>query len=274
MRFKFSFHPKELSGLKGLIAERLIRAYLDKVLIPNLKNEFDFVFADMHEGTFSQLTPLSFVESALLLGENVDWDEAWNMISENSFVGNMTYKEYAKKNKAFKKQWKEEHIHHATVTVPRNIFEGFLRRGVFPSLELFEKFIRLIALLENAPDGFILKLNKTGVNLSSYNAIKIFSRWNWEEIFEDLELETSPKETPVVSGEIEIIEIKADRAFIMPHQAESYKKVIAEGYPLRYFHVTFISFEKNEFEIDEKLVKKASELEVILRRHDKGKCDA
>jgi hypothetical protein len=139
---------------------------------------------------------------------------------------------------------------------------------VFPSPELFDETIKVIALLENAPDGFIFKLSDYGQNLSSFNYIKAFSKWRLE-ILEELELRAPPKEIPVVSGEIEVIQIKADEAFIMPHQAEGYKKVIEEGCPLRYFHVTFISFERNQFKIEEKLIKKASELEVILRRHRK-----
>ena len=273
MKFKFSFHPKELSSLKGSIAERLVRAYLDKVLIPKLKNEFDFVFADLHL-PFSQFLPLSFVDSALLLGEKVDWDEAWNEIAAESYIidrrsgKRISYEEYAKKNKAFKKRWKDEHIENATTHIPRKVLAAFLEKRVFPSPELFDKTIKVIALLENAPDGFIFKLSDYGQNLSSFNYIKAFSKWRLE-ILEELELRAPPKEIPVVSGEIEVIEIKADEAFIMPHQAEGYKKVIAEGYPLRYFHVTFISFERNQFEIEEKLIKKASELEVILRRRRK-----
>ncbi|MEM2136534.1 MAG: hypothetical protein QXI93_01110, partial [Candidatus Methanomethylicia archaeon] len=76
--------------------------------------------------------------------------------------------------------------------------------------------MRLVALLENAPDGFIFKLNKTGLDLNSYNYIKLFSKWN-RKIFKELELCAPPREIPVVSGEIEVIEIKADKAFIMPH---------------------------------------------------------
>ncbi|MEM2136533.1 MAG: hypothetical protein QXI93_01105 [Candidatus Methanomethylicia archaeon] len=68
MKFKFLFHPKELRGLKGLIAERLVQAYFVKVLIPRLKTEFDFVFVNM-DGKFLQLVPLSFIEKALLLGK-------------------------------------------------------------------------------------------------------------------------------------------------------------------------------------------------------------
>lgn len=278
MKFKFSFHPKELRGLKGLIAERLVQAYLDKVLIPRLKTEFDFVFMNM-DGKFLQLVPLSFIDSALLLGERVNWDEAWNEISAESYITDsisgesVSYQEYAKKNGTLKKRWREERIENATIHIPRAILGSFLDKGVFPSLELFEKTLRLVALLEDAPDGLIFKLNKTGLDLNSYNYIKLFSKWN-RKIFKELELRAPPSDIPVVSGEIEVIEIKADKAFIMPHQAESYKKVIAEGYPLRYFHVTFISFENNQFEIEEKLVNSISELKVILRRCKKAERDA
>lgn len=270
MKFKFSFHSKELSGLKGLIAERLVRTYLDKVLIPKLKNEFDFVFAEFTSlGQFLELS-LGFIESALLREEKIDWEKAWKEARVEFEMRDLNTGEKKPVTKHMlkhlKEEWKKDHIKNATIDVPRKVLKIFLERGVFPEANFFDKTLKLLSLLTNAPDGIIFKLNKTGVDLSSYNYIKLFSKWNWK-IFDGLELQALLREIPVVSGEMEVIEIKADRAFIMPHQAESYKKVIAEGYPLRYFHVTFISFEKNQFEIKEKLVKKVSELEVVLKRH-------
>ncbi|MBU4501689.1 MAG: hypothetical protein KKA79_03800 [Nanoarchaeota archaeon] len=72
-----------------------------------------------------------------------------------------------------------------------------------------------------------------------------------------------PKEISVASGEMEIIEIKADKSYIVFSQKESYKAAVKKGYPLRYFHVNFISFENNQFEIQERLILKADEIDTL-----------
>jgi hypothetical protein len=59
---------------------------------------------------------------------------------------------------------------------------------------------------------------------------------------------------PVVEGEIEIVEVKSGTARLASNQIKSYTDVLRKGYPLRYFHVEIISFERNQFEIKEKLI--------------------
>ena len=265
---KYSFHPKKLSNWKGAIAESLARHYINDVTIPRLKKEFDFVFMEfISHGRFSEFLPLSFIDSALLMGEKINWEKAW----KEANVKFEMYKSGKKipiteeRLKLYKEQWKKEHIENATLLIPRKVLKIFWERCTFPDSDLFDKTIKLLSFLEVATDGIIFKLNKTGADLGSFNYIKALSKWNLE-IFEELRAPIPPKEIPVVSGETEIIEIKADKAFIMPHQAENYKKILTEGYSLRYFHVDFISFESNQFEIEEKLIKKPTELENISRR--------
>jgi len=76
----------------------------------------------------------------------------------------------------------------------------------------------------------------------------------------------------VVEGEIEIVEIKTGKAIIPSDQMISYRKVLGERYVLRFFHVNIISFEKNEFEIEEKLVTTPEELEAVqLQERKRGR---
>lgn len=218
-------------------------------------------------GRFSEFLPLSFIDSALLMGEKINWEKAWKEAGVNFEIRKSGKKIPITEERLelYKEQWKKEHIENATLRIPRKVLKTFLERGTFPDSDLFDKTIKLLSLLEVATDGIIFKLNKTGADLRSFNYIEAFSKWNLK-IFEELRVPTPPTEIPVVSGEMEIIEIKADKAFIMPHQVENYKRILTKGYYLRYFHVDFISFESNQFEIEEKLIKKVTELENISRK--------
>jgi Holliday junction resolvase len=66
-----------------------------------------------------------------------------------------------------------------------------------------------------------------------------------------------------VSGEIEFIEVKSNKAIIPPYQINNYKKIIENGYKMRYFHVDIISFKQNIFDIDEKVLNDIIELKKI-----------
>jgi hypothetical protein len=77
------------------------------------------------------------------------------------------------------------------------------------------------------------------------------------------------EQLPIVEGEIEIVEIKTGKAIIPSQQMISYRKVLEERYFLRFFHVNIISFEKNEFEIEEKLVTTPEELETVQKKERK-----
>ena len=75
-----------------------------------------------------------------------------------------------------------------------------------------------------------------------------------------------------MEGEIEVVEVKTGKAIIPSYQMANYRKVLEEGYFLRFFHVNIISFEKNEFEIEEKLVTTPEELEAVqLQERKRGR---
>lgn len=69
-----------------------------------------------------------------------------------------------------------------------------------------------------------------------------------------------PKAVPITDGEIEIIEVKSGKSFIPPYQLANYRTAVENGYFLRFFRVNIISFERNQFEIEEKLVRNSTEL--------------
>lgn len=146
--------------------------------------------------------------------------------------------------------------------------ELFVRNSLCPTKELLKSFKRLASLLENTPDGFLAKLRKTTQTKQLKDTFKDLGLKNrgWSSDHEDKEL------LPIVEGEIEIVEIKTGKAIIPSHQMISYRKVLDEKYALRFFHVNIISFEKNEFEIEEKLVTTPEELEAVqLHERKRGR---
>jgi len=254
---KYSLHPKELSGWKGRIAERLARLYIKDVLIPKLEKEFNIVFLEFtSSGPFSDFLPLSFVDCALLRKEKIDWAKAWKEADVRLF--DESGKEIPLVGRRYKlemERWKNEHIDNVKKRgIPRRIKGIFLKRGVFPSLDMYGKTINLISLLEVATDGILFKLNKTGEVIDRKKALSGM-KGNTNILLNEL-----PEKIPIVSGDIEVIEIKLGKSNLPPHQKRSYRNIIQEGYGFRFFHVNIISFARNEFEIREKLLTNPSEL--------------
>lgn len=149
----------------------------------------------------------------------------------------------------------------------------FLSRGVYLNADLLEKACNLALLLEVATDGILFKLNKTGRSIARKEALSRSK--GGVKYFRDghpawfVDWRTLPKKAPIVSGEMEVVEIKTDKAFIMPHQMENYREVLKNGYLIRYFHVDIISFEENEFEICERVISSAKELKILRSNFSK-----
>jgi len=148
----------------------------------------------------------------------------------------------------------------------------FIENGLYPTKELLETFKKLTRLLENTPDGFLVKLRKTERTKPLKEALKEFSLENYGEWSKEFSEWSNGKyrfirsehdeneQLPIVNGEIEVIEVKSGNAILSPNQKRSYGKILQEGFILRFFHVNMISFEKNEFEIEEKLITNLNEL--------------
>ena len=68
-------------------------------------------------------------------------------------------------------------------------------------------------------------------------------------------------EIPIVMGEIEIVEVKSNKGRLSRVQKEEHGNLVKNGYPLRLFHVSIVSFAKNRFEVKEKLLRTIAEIE-------------
>jgi len=250
---KYSFHPKELNNWKARITERIVGLYIRETLTPELKKEgFELIFWN------NPPLPLGITAALLKGSKEIDWEkECYERVTVYRAGERKNVKDLPKEERRYYvEQWKKDKKEAAT-KIPKEIKLFFLENGFYPDSNLFNSTIRLFSLMEVATDGILFKLKITGKTIKKKKALSgLEDRFNYTNI---------PEEIPVVSGEIEFIEIKSGKAFIMRHQAENYREVIESGYNLHYFHVFIISFENNQFEITEKLVKNVAEFNELTR---------
>ena len=255
---KYSFHPKELNNWKARITERLVQLYINHDLIPKLKKEW----FELIVWTNPPL-PLSFVTSALVEGKEIDWESAFDKsvtsitrISSDGRAKKFLPRDLPEEERVFRiEQWKKDKEKEAK-QIRKIVKLLFLEKGVFPDSKLYKKTLKLLSILDVATDGILFKLKKTGKMIVAKKAFSgVKDRFRETEISEKI---------PVVSGEIEVIEIKSDKAFMMPHQKEAYRKVVENGFLFRYFHVNIISLKENQFEIWENVIQNAEELEGLF----------
>lgn len=208
---KYSFNPKELSNWKARITERLVRCYIEDVVIPTLRKQ--------------------------------GWSEV--IFTPFAWCGTEPEEEF---------EWEQKF---------------FIANGLFPTKEFLRTFIKLTRLLETVPDGFLLKVRKTERTKPLKGALKEFGLENVQsfgirgEYWFIRSEHNENEQLPIVNGEIEVIEVKSGKSVLAPSQKRSYRKILQEGYVLRFFHVNIISFEKNEFEIEEKLLTSPDDLKTF-----------
>jgi hypothetical protein len=115
----------------------------------------------------------------------------------------------------------------------------FHEKNIHPCQDLLNNFEKLCILLNREPDGFLVKTNKIGTETIAEEKRKI----------------------PVVDGEIEVIEVKADKGKLTRAQKDQYSTLVKNGYPLHLFHVSIVSIDDNNFEVREKLLTTVEEIE-------------
>lgn len=255
---KYSFHPHELNNWKRRITERLVQCYIHEVLELKLKKEgFDLVLFKK-----PRFLPFGYIERALVRGEEIiDWAEEYTKrVMSDSLINTntgeeITYNRGEEPNERLVMAWKVGKIQDVQL-ISNRVRELYLEEGVFPDTELFERNIKLFSLLNVATDGLLFKLNKTGKTISKRKALSGLFDQNYKDL---------PPKIPLVSGKIEVIEIKSDKAFIVPSQKEAYNIILKSGYKLRYFHVFIISFTENQFDIEETLIYNVYDLKEAIK---------
>ena len=168
----------------------------------------------------------------------------------------------------------------------------FLSNRLFPVPRFLDKFQLLTEALENAPDGFLMKLKRTGESTSFGDAISYMKvqkktlrksmslpfrheirnvetiRKNGFAIVRGIDFDANicnkEESLPMVDGDIEVIEVKSGKSNVPPHQIVSYANAMRRGFPLRLFWVEIIDFTVNRFRITEAVVNDPSEMPTRL----------
>ena len=225
---KYSFKQQDLSNWKGRVTESLTRSYIRDVLSPKLKKE--------------------------------GWDEILFLQDIHLRIPARPLEELP----SYKQRFYRDKFMSIKVIL--------LSKGVYPDQEFLDKCEKVNGILEHLPDGFLLKLRKTGEMKQMKDLISDIGigewRWKWGNWFEEIdEIGFSTREVdetteiPIVTGEIEIVEVKSDKGRLGKVQREGYTNLVRYGYPLRLFHVSIVSFDRNHFEIKEKLIRTVNEVE-------------
>jgi len=70
----------------------------------------------------------------------------------------------------------------------------------------------------------------------------------------------------MVSGEIEIVEVKYGKSILPPEQKRSYTNVVSGGHRIRFFNVIMRSLDRNDFELAEKVIANPRDLKTFPTR--------
>jgi len=236
----FSLEKKYSGRFRGLIGESVIEKYIKKELIP-------------------------------ILIKKEGWDNIFYFTKDFFHVDiqisrNPAFPESQNVSKVFYEQKNE-------------IEKFFLNNGLFPTNEFLSYFNKFLSILDYTPDGFLVKVKKTGerkllgealkkLDLDIKNEFDLWSEFMTKTILSDgrtregitWDTETinkiENKMLFVVNGKVDAVEIKCTAQLSLQHP--SYKKILSAGYVFRLFHVKIISLE--EFDIEERVYTDPNEL--------------
>jgi hypothetical protein len=237
---RYSLSLQSYNSWKGKITESLARRYIEEFLCNKLQNEgFDFVFFNDCAYTVRHLAG----------------DQGWENLMQHTRI----YWGDVPDN--LKKMFFEESMNRST--------------GFYPCSDLIKKTVRLVQNLNCATDGFLFKTKRTGETITRKKAfphliIRKSDREGYSSetttragntVIETSNPEEYPKRMSIVDGEVELIEVKSGRrGRIKTHQYENYANAIKEGFALRLIRVKIVSFEENQFEIEDKLITDPEEI--------------
>ena len=231
---RYSFNPRKLNNLKARIAETLVECYIKEAVVPTLKKK--------------------------------GWDD---VVHTNAW-----YRTKGGEIRTFARSSSAEYLN----KIEERILVG---SGFYPTRRFLTNFKRLTSLLEIVPDGFLIKLKTTGnfkpfeetveefglkcenVALSRYLLSDFYGLSHHRDEMLKLSFLKFTGKLPMVSGEIEVVEVKSGKATLKLDQRRNYLNAIRSGYPLRFFNVEMISFLGNEFEVREKVIENEEEMKNI-----------
>jgi len=269
---RYSFTEGALNNVKGHISEHLVRQHIEEKVIPSLEKEgWDYVFFSRHLHPFF----------------NRSYDNLWFYASKGifpnrGFIANLRKLDKLRREPdgfliKLKKTGKMKTLKISSTDFNENeirIRLRQLRKGTI--IATFEKrcptcgVMNIVEVkpLRTSSEPLLLKL-------PDFRPIKVENcRLCKKAIAEPREMmpmerqkdmmptQTEPRsdKLPIVNGEIEVIEVKSDKAHLQAYQRKNYIKLVNNGFVLHFFRVRIISFERNQFEITETIVKNANEI--------------
>jgi hypothetical protein len=130
--------------------------------------------------------------------------------------------------------------------------EDFYVHGVAADRKLLATYASTVAILRHGhctPDGLLLKLKDTGKTRQVSEAeCPTITRLRVDEA----QKVNGAYVLPVVEGNVEVVEIKCGRtATLMHKQQETYGELMGRGVPLRRIDVRIVSFDLNQFLVEE-----------------------
>jgi hypothetical protein len=243
---RYSFNAKELNNWKGVITERLVECYIEDIIIPSLKNEWDHAF-------FRRDIPF-------LCSKENSKDSFWrNMLQRTSgqfFIGHGLY------------PTKE-------LLIKIEILIKLLEHSSIPDGFLFKlKKTGETKTLKQALNEFDLGGRWGGGSVTEFRLGDYSVERHYSSDFICSEHDEN-EQLPIVNGEVEVIEVKSGKGEMKSYQRKDYIEMVNKGYPLRYFYVKMVSFEGNLFEIREKIfrIDGTGKLRTLKQKIPKGFSD-
>lgn len=129
--------------------------------------------------------------------------------------------------------------------------EDFIFHGFYANLKLLSKYATIVGILVRnhcSPDGLLLKLRETGRMKRLRENAYLLDTW----LGGGPSKKRGGSKFPMVDGEIEVVEVKCGRsAKLLKRQKKTYNDLIAKGVPLRMVKVRIVSFDRNQFLVEE-----------------------
>ncbi|MCK5631234.1 hypothetical protein KAH85_01615 [Candidatus Bathyarchaeota archaeon] len=186
------------------------------------------------KGTIGEQLARSFIRNKL--APKLTKEEGWNHVvySRND------YKQHKKHGQAWNRK-----------LFTFDEFRGdFLLHGFYATRRLLTKYAQVAGILLQhhcTPDGLLIKMQETGhkkkIDETTVRSLKARGY---------ILRKQKATQLPIVEGGLEIIEIKSGRAAkLMDKQKQTYSNLITEGFPLRLIRVRIVSFDRNQFLVEE-----------------------
>lgn len=269
---RYSFGTSELNNCKGSITESLVKQYIEKVTIPSLKKEgWEYIFFNHNlQSFFNQWHEFLWFYTSKGICPNDEFTSKLEKLDElkrepDGFL--VKLKKTGKiRNLKMRQNFRENQIriHKSHTKNGKPIIELEMKCPICQSLKMVQvKPLQPNSPWSDVPDFKPIRTVNCLVCKTVIAEPKNIILWSQSQESSTVPLDKFPE----VDGEIEVIEVKSDKAHLQAKQRENYAKLTAIGYPLRFFSVKIVCFEKNQFEVKEKLFTSPNEVKEMVFSH-------